>query len=543
VPEVAPVRTASQEALPGGGNVSVAILNSPRVRYAAAALTGILLALCFPNYNLKFLVWVAPLPLLLAVIHEPRLARAYRLGALAGVLFLALSVYWFDFVMENYGHVPRPAAMAVMVLFFIVDSSYWGVFALTAAWIARRSPRLALMVAPFMWVTMELAETYGYFGGFPWNLVGYALPAEGLRQVASVTGVYGLSFLPWGACTLAAGAVIAEPQFRRRAAVVLVLWLAGIALYNYHLRPPAPTQGHEVAVLVQPNIPLNEAADNWAPTVNPAPLQGLERLTLSKLQQTPREADRAGAPLLVWSENSAPFFFGRDPVFRTDMESLARQAQAYLIFGTVNFVGGDTSRPLNSADVLDPAGNLVLQYDKIHLVPFGEYVPSWLDHFVGKITSEAGNFVPGSNYAPAATKQGEVGLSICYEEIFPQLVRRLTPSGSSVLVNISDDGWYGDSSARYQSQEMAQLRAIENHRYVLRATNDGVTAVIDPYGRVLESLPAHLQAALGVHFDYLSVETPYHQLGDLFAGLCLAVTGLTVAARVRASGKTVGRKQ
>jgi len=357
---------------------------------------------------------------------------------------------------------------------------------------------------------------------------------EGLRQFASVTGVYGLSFLALGTSTLAAGAVIAERPLRRRSTLILVFWVAGITLYNYHLRPPAPAEGHELAVLVQPNVPLNEAADNWAPGLNPAPLHQLQELTLAKLGQLSRGV---GAPLLVWSENSAPFFFSRDPIFRAAMEDLARKAHAYLIFGTTNFVGGDTSRPLNSANVLDPGGNLVLQYDKIHLVPFGEYVPSWLDHFVGKITSEAGNFTPGSNYAPAATKQGAIGLSICYEEIFPQLVRRLTPSGPSVLVNISDDGWYGDSSARYQSQEMARLRAIENHRYLLRATNDGITAVIDPYGRVLENLPKRQQGALAVRFDYLSVETPYHARGDVFAGLCLAIAGIAVAARVRMGGR------
>jgi apolipoprotein N-acyltransferase len=540
VPEVQPVRSSSQEATPSPGRNLASIWAPVRVRYASAALSGALFALSFPNFNLSFLIWIAPLPLLLALIHEPRWARAYRLGALTGVLFLALSVYWFDFVMENYGHVPRPAAVAVMLLFFLVDSSYWGVFALLISWIARRSPQLALMVAPFLWVTMELAETYGYFGGFPWNLVGYAVQAEGLRQFAQVSGVYGLSFLPWGACTLAAGAMTVEPQFRRRNAVILVLWLVGITAYNFHLEPPAPTQGHELAVLVQPNVPLNEAADSWAPGLNPAPLRQLQDLSLAKLEQPPRGA---GAPLVVWSENSAPFFFGRDPIFRAAMENLAREAQAYLIFGTVNFVGVDTSRPLNSANVLDPAGNLVLQYDKIHLVPFGEYVPSWLDHWVGKITYEAGNFTPGSNYAPATTKRGEVSLSICYEEIFPQLVRRLTPSGASVLVNISDDGWYGNSSARHQSQEMARLRAIENHRYLLRATNDGITAVIDPYGRVMESLPSGQQGALAVHFDYLSDETPYHQRGDLFAGLCLAVSGITGALRVRAIGRKSARRR
>ncbi len=512
------------------------------MRYTASLLSGLLLAACFPRFNLYQLVWIAPLPLLLAAIHERRLKHAYLLGALSGAVFLALSVYWFDFVMENYGHVARPAALAVMVLFLIVDSSYWGLFALTIAWMARRSYTLALLLSPFLWVTMELAQTYGYFGGFPWNLLGYAVQPDGLRQFAAVIGVYGLSFIAFSTSILVAGAVLAKPGFRRRASLVVVFWAAVLLGYNRWFRPPPPRQGHQLAILLQPNIPLNEAADQWAPWLKPAPLHQLADLTLKTLRES---VPGSQPPLIIWSENSAPFFYGRDPIFRSAMQDLARQAHAYLVFGTVNFLGGGTSRPLNSADMLDPAGNLTFQYDKIHLVPFGEYVPTWLDHWVGKITAEAGNYVPGSNYAFAAMQLGRIGFSICYEEIFPQLVRRVTPSGPSVMVNISDDGWYGDTSARYQSQEMARIRAIENRRYLLRATNDGVTSVIDPYGRVLQTLPARTQAALAVHFDYESAETSYHTLGDVFAGFCLAVSGVGVAVRVRMSGgqKEAGGRQ
>jgi apolipoprotein N-acyltransferase len=500
----------------------------------ASLLSGALLAACFPRFNLSFLVWIAPLPLLLAAVHERRLKRAYLLGALSGAVFLALSVYWFDFVMENYGHVPKPAALGVMVLFLILDSSYWGLFALTVAWMARRSYTSALLLSPFLWVTMELAETYGYFGGFPWNLLGYAVQPDGLRQFAAVIGVYGLSFIAFSTSILAAGALLATAVFRRRALLVVVFWAAILVGYNRWFRPPALQQGRDLAILVQPDVPLNEAADQWAPWLNPAPLRQLTDLTLKTLRES---APGSQPPLIVWSENSAPFFYGRDPIFRSAMQDLARQTHAYLVFGTVNFLGGGTSRPLNSADVLDPAGSLMIQYDKIHLVPFGEYVPAWLDHWVGKITAEAGNYVPGSNYAFAGMGPGKMGLSICYEEIFPQLVRRVTPSGPSVMINISDDGWYGDTSARYQSQEMSRIRAIENRRYLLRATNDGVTSVIDPYGRVLQTLPPRTQGALAVHFDYESGETPYHALGDVFAGFCLAVAGVGVALRVRMSGR------
>jgi apolipoprotein N-acyltransferase len=488
----------------------------------------VLLAACFPHYSQDYLVWVAGLPLLLALLNASRLKHAYLLGAVAGSVFLAGSVYWFAGVMEHYGRMSPKAAIGVMALFLIVDSSYWGAFGLLVGWIARRSKGLALLASPFLWVAMDLAQTYGYFGGFPWNLLGYGIQSSGLRQAATVTGVYGLSFLAFATTALAAWALV-EPHPARRplAQIALVVWAAGLLIANRALQPPPITEGRKLAILVQPNVPLNESADRWAPWQNPGPLKHLVDLTLENLRQTPAGA---GAPLIVWSENSAPFYFDRDPVFRGAVENLAREAGAYVIVGATNFAGGDLSEPLNSAMALDPAGSVILQYDKIHLVPFGEYVPAWLGHWVGKITSEAGNFVPGSNYAPARVAGGGIGVFICYEEIFPQLVRRLAPRGPGLLVNISDDAWYGDSSASYQTMEMARLRAVENRRYLLRATNDGITDVIDPYGRVLATLPRHQQAVLAARFDYEGKETFYAEHGDIFAWLCVVV-GAVVAVQ------------
>ena len=159
--------------------------------------------------------------------------------------------------------------------------------------------------------------------------------------------------------------------------------------------------------------------------------------------------------------------------------------------------------------VLDPSGQVMMQYDKIHLVPFGEYVPWWaFPGKVGKLVSEVGDFLPGTRYRTASTPDGAVGIPICYEDIFPQLVRRLTPKGPGVLVNITDDGWYGDSAARFQHLEMSRFRAIENGRYLLRATNDGVTAVIDPQGRIVQQLPLHGFFLLGAQAALLPLLTP-----------------------------------
>lgn len=514
------------------------IVLAPSLRYALAILSGVLLFTCFPLLNARALVWVAVLPLLLAVVSERRLGRACLLGALAGAVFLAGSVYWFTFVMAHYGGMPEGLALAVMVPFLVVFSSFWGVFGLVEAWIARRSLAAALIAGPFLWVSLELARTYYFITGFPWNLLGYAVQPTGLRQLASVTAVYGLSWIAVATSALAA-AVLLLRERRKLLAIALAAWCLALVAANRALAPAPLPPAEDLAVLVQPNVPLNEAADNWAPWKNPAPLERLINLSMASLPRpasASADANLAGAagvpPLIVWSENSAPFYFNRDPLFRNAIENMARHARADAIIGAVTFAGPGETLPHNSAIALDPSGSVILQYDKIHLVPFGEYVPAWAAAVAGKITSEAGDFVPGTNYESAATPHGKIGVFICYEAIFPQLVRRLTPAGPGVLVNISDDGWYGDSSAAFQSLEMARLRAIENHRYLLRATNDGITAVIDPCGRVVSSLPRHKQAVLPVRFSFIGTRTFYAAHGDVFAWLCVGVTAALVAFRV-----------
>jgi apolipoprotein N-acyltransferase len=229
-------------------------------------------------------------------------------------------------------------------------------------------------------------------------------------------------------------------------------------------------------------------------------------------------------PLIIWAENPAPFYFTRDPIFRSAVERMAKQASAYVVVNTVIPLADGRPQITNSAVVLDPEGRQILQYDKMHLVPFGEYVPAWaFPDMIGKITTEAGNFVPGASYGVAPTPQGALGVFICYEDIFPQLVRRVTLAGAKVLVNISNDAWFGRSSAPLQELEMARLRAIENRRYLLRATNDGITVMIDPYGRIEKRIARDQTLALPVNFSYLGAETFYTRHGDAFAWLCTAL--------------------
>lgn len=495
----------------------------------ASALSGFFLFACFPLLSWHILVWVACAPLLAALLREPRLGRAFLLAYCAGAVFLAGSCHWFVDVVELHGGVAPVLAWGILLLFVLVFSVFFGAFGFIEAWTARRSQTMAVVLSPFLWVTVEIARTY-LITGFPWNLLGYAVQATGLRRGASFTGVYGLSFV--AAATSALMVWIWLEARGKLAWVTAAGWCVALVAVNWALTPPPPSPGARRAYLVQPNIPMDfESVMKWAPWRDPAPLEGLVATSIASVA---REGRGEPPPLIVWPENPAPFYFERDPIFRGAVERMARQAGAYIIVGSVNYADAENMQPKNSAVVLDPEGRVLLMYDKIHLVPFGEYVPGWaFPRLVGKITHEAGNFVPGASYRAAQTAAGTISVFICYEAIFPQLVRRLVTDGPGVLVNISNDAWFGDSAAAAQHLEMARMRAIENGRFLLRATNDGITAVIDPYGRVLARLPRHQAAVLRASYDYRAGRTFYTKHGDVFAWFCVLIAGAIAAAEIK----------
>ncbi|HEV2493668.1 MAG TPA: apolipoprotein N-acyltransferase [Terriglobia bacterium] len=524
------------------------LLARPRYRWLASVLSGLLLFACFPELDLNWLVWVAGVPLIAAVVCEPSLVRAALLGFVAGAIFLAGSCYWIVYVVEHYGGLSLGLSTGVLGLLVAVFSVIFAAFGLIEAWVVRRSRWMALALAPFLWVALELARTY-YFTGFPWNLLGYAVEPSGLRQLASVTAVYGLSFLALATSALLVSALLA-PRTAWSLSVPVV-WLVLLVATNWIYRPPVSPPELKDAYLIQPNVPLDERAGQWAPWRDPRPLMDLTKLSVDAACSgfsaataatpgglpdcsAPRTQSLASRPLVVWAENPAPFFFTQDPVFHAAMQSIAMHTGAYVVFNTITFAGPNNSMPHNAAIVLDPRAEEMLEYDKIHLVPFGEYVPSWaFPGKIRKIITGVSDFVPGTRIEAARTPDGALAVSICYEDIFPQLVRRLTPPGPGVMVNISDDAWYGNSSAAAEHLEISRCRAIENGRYLLRATNDGITAVIDPYGRVDEELPRHRQMVLPGHFNYVSRRTFYNAHGDVFAWLCVAVALGFIGLRIR----------
>jgi apolipoprotein N-acyltransferase len=233
---------------------------------------------------------------------------------------------------------------------------------------------------------------------------------------------------------------------------------------------------------------------------------------------------------VVWPEVPAPLYYDEDPRFRSYADNLAQATQAYLLIGLVAHTAGGA--PLNSAALISPAGGLVSRYDKVNLVPFGEYVP-WPLGFANKISTELGDFVPGQRVVISPVGDHKIGAFICYESVLPNFVRQFAAGGAEVLVNISNDGWFGQSAARYQHLEMVRMRAAENRRWILRSTNDGITATIDSAGRLRGTLPLHVEATSYTGFTYISERTPYTRYGNWFVLLCalIAVMGLLAEKR------------
>lgn len=518
--------------------LSSTILRNPFARFGAAAATGLLWFCAFAPLEWRFLVWVGSVPLLVALLADSNLKRAFLLAHVAGGVFLGSTCHWLVDVVRIHGGLSTPLAYAALFAFLLVYPTVFGFFGVAVSWVARRSVPSALALAPILWVAEEYLRTH-WITGFPWNLLGYAVEPEGLRQAATVTGVYGLSFLAM-ATSSGISWLLTQPR-RRPAQYAFTAWVVVLTLANWLALPPPVRPGTRTAVIIQPNVPLDEAgAAQWAPWRNPAKLIELVELTVSTVKE--RAPSGPEPTLVLWPENSAPFYYERDLLFRTTVERMARDARAYVIFGSVNFADTAQTQPKNSAVLLSPEGRAIFDYDKIHLVPFGEYVPAWaFPNFIGKITHEAGNFVPGTDFRTARTSLGGIGIFICYEAVFPDLVRRLVPEGEGVLVTISNDAWFGTSAAAAQHLEMARLRAIETRRYLLRATNDGFTVIVDPYGRIVERIPRGTRGALVGKYDVREERTPYTRAGDAFAWACVLV-GLAGMAGMKAKEKVKSQR-
>jgi apolipoprotein N-acyltransferase len=475
-------------------------------------------------------------PLLIAVFERPRNwpsfqpQRAFSLGVICGAGYFGGTVYWTGTTIRTFGGLSWPVAALAASLLIAYLAIFPGLFALALAWLNSRFGPRAVMLAPAVWVSTELGRTY-FWSGFPWLLLGISqttvLP---VAQAASIVGVFGVSALVTLVSAAIAYFVISRSRESIATLACVALFLGAVALWgsNRITHATLTQQGTVVRVaLVQGNIPQDQKWD--AARAN--------QIFETYLALT-REAARQGAQLVIWPESSTPFYYEEDPAAGERLRTMVRETGIELLFGTDQMEHTKPPAYYNAAFLLRRDGSTAAVYRKMHLVPFGEFVPlKSLLFFVDKLVEGgAGDFTPGKSMVMLPTRFGLVSTAICYEIVYPGLVRSAVLAGSQLLTTITNDAWYGYSSAPYQHFLQASMRSIEEGRYLARSANTGISGFVDPYGRVLQQSRIFERTVMLGEVRMLDERTVYGRIGDACAYACLALTLMSLlgAAMVRA---------
>jgi apolipoprotein N-acyltransferase len=461
----------------------------------------------------------------LIALQDTSLARAFLLGLTTGVIYFSGTLYWITRVMVVHGGLQPWVAVLVNALLIAYLALFPGLFAVVVRRIAARFGPPALMAAPLVWVATELGRTH-VFGGFPWVLLGYSqVSVLPIAQLASVFGVYGVSALVSG---VSAGLAVfglsmgkspagAGPHARYVPLLVPFALVTAVAVWGSARVAAADwtRAGQPLRVgLVQGNV---DQAQKWDPARAMAIFGDYLRMT--------RQAIAGGAQVVIWPESSTPFFFEEDRPGAEQVRAIARQAGVPILLGSDQVDHGPPEKYYNSAFLVRADGTTAAAYRKIHLVPFGEYVPlRKLLFFAAPLVEVVSEFSPGDSAVLLPVNGHLVSTAICYEIVYPALVRTFVAGGSELLTTITNDAWFGRTSAPYQHFAQASMRAIENGRYLVRSANTGISGVVDPYGRVVARSRIFEQAVILSQARFLQTSTFYARHGDVFAYASVVVS-------------------
>jgi apolipoprotein N-acyltransferase len=507
-------------------------LNTDKKNIIGAVFSGLLLTGSFPKIGFDWLAWFALIPLLY-VLKDLSPKAGFKTGFFAGLAHYLSLLYWLVPVMRTYGYLPWYLSITILFLFSAVLALFLALFAMVLTRLGEKPWRSLIMLSP-AWVALEYIRTF-LFSGFPWELLGYSqFERLHLIQISDIFGVYGVSFF----ITLSNTAILfsllyfAKRRWQgyqisgRLAAVALMVFVMSIALtaaygfwrLNSVDRLIAASPKAQITV-VQGNI---EQVAKWDPAFQVATIKKYNRLSLTAAADKP--------DLVIWPESATPFYFLYEArPTETVMEGI-RRVNSDFLFGSPAFVRKDNIvKYYVSAYLVSPREETISRYDKAHLVPYGEYVPlkKWMP-FLGKIVAHVGDFVPGEKGKTIAWKKGRIGIQICYEIIFPDLSRAMTKNNATLLINITNDAWFGKTSGPYQHFSMTVFRAVENRRALARSANTGISGFIDPAGRILASTPLEKDAVITRPLPLLGNKSVYTRFGDVFAQICLAVTILFI---------------
>ncbi len=485
------------------------------LNFALSIASAVMLVLLFPRFSFVWLAPAALTPLLIACARETRWKWRFLLGYTAGIVYWFGLCNWIQWTMAEHAGVSGAVAWLLFVLFCLAKALQLGLFAILVApargagsrpaedesqvrSIGANSRVLPPPLIAALWVTLEWTHSYT---GFEWlNLGNAASDMSMLLRLAPLTGVWGLSFI----FALMSAVIAAILLRRQRLASAWLLLLLGLFFLP---EVPAPERGAATAVVLQPNM---DDETVWSPELLDRTEQQLNTLSLSLAK--PGTAD-----VIVWPEAPAPFY-DTDPHFLSLVSSIAKTSHTSLLVGAV--AHAPDRAPLNSALLIDPNGAIESRYDKVNLVPFGEFVPWPFGLVTSKVSTEAGDFEAGRKVIVSKLGAHRIATFICYESVFPSYIRRFVGDGAEALFNISNDSWFGKSQARYQHLQIVRMRAAENRRWIVRATNNGISAVIDPAGRLVHTMPEYTEAAARLRYSYRNDQTIYTKYGDWFVALC-----------------------
>jgi apolipoprotein N-acyltransferase len=479
-------------------------------------LSGVLLILSFPNFDLEFLAWFALVPLFY-LVEGKGLFHSFTFGFLAGIVSYLGILYWIIVAVHTYGNVPLIPSALILLLLVVYLSLFIGAFTFLIRLIQIRSGLQTILFTPLLWVALEYLRSF-LLTGFPWANLGYSqylnLP---FIQMADITGAYG----PSSVIVLVNATLFCvlrhwrKRTFPFKEAVITVVILLGFLIYGYlkiimvdrqTSQDPALSVG-----LVQGNI---DQSIKWDESFQKETLKIYERLSFKVAEGKP--------DLIIWPETATPFFFQDATEYQPFVFDIPKKANAPLLFGSPSYkVQKGKVNHYNSAYLVSRAGEVVGKYDKIHLVPFGEYVPLQdLLFFIGSLGEGIGDFKSGKEIFNFSLPQGKFGVLICFEIIFPDLSRRFVKEGANFLVTITNDAWFGRTSAPYQHFSIATFRAVENRVFVARAANTGITGFIDPKGKIVKQGGIFTEETMNGMIRLSSRKTFYTLYGDVFAWVC-----------------------
>jgi len=497
-----------------------------------AISSGFLLTMSFPKIGISWLAWFALVPLLVSIRNlSPK--NSFYVGFCAGLAHYLTLMYWLVYTMSTYGHLPIYLCVAILLLLSVYLALYFAVFSMAFVRLCP-NPFFCLFVGPLVWVSLEYIRSF-LFSGFPWELIGYTqftkLP---IIQISDIFGVYGVSFFVVlsNVTVFLAYLYLTRTDWQNTkvntrltvgSIMTFVLIFCSVWFYGKmkiqsigNLISSSPSTR---VTIVQGNIDQDK---KWDPAFQKTSAKKYVKLSLSAKKQKPN--------LVVWPETATPFYF----LHNVELSNIVQKGIADV--GTDFLIGSPSFRPrlnvieyYNSAFLVGPAGNVYGKYDKAHLVPFGEYVPfkEWLP-FLGKMVASVGDFHRGQKGHTIQWGRYRIGIQICYEIIFPNLSRAMTKNNAALLINITNDAWYGRSSAPYQHFSMAIFRAVENRRSLIRSANTGISGFIDPSGKVVASTPLFQDAVMTRAVPILNETSLYSRFGDLFAMVCLSFTLISV---------------